>query len=154
MIHGHAGNLDAAKDAFGRALSEDLTFYQAHLRLAEIAMGRGDTTTALGEFDQAAQLRPNDGMVRFEYGVALLRAKKFAEGEAQLRKTTELEPYFAMGFYDLALALDLQGKKHEAIEPYKMFVARAPQSAQTQIEIAKARSAQYAAMDTGASTKP
>jgi len=57
--------VSAAKEAYARALQEDLAFYPAHLRLGLLALGLHDTTTAVGELSLAAQLAPNEPYVRY-----------------------------------------------------------------------------------------
>ncbi len=138
-----ADKADVARAAFGRALVEDLAFYQAHHRLGQLSMVTGDTVAALAEFGQAAELRPDDGYMQFENGVALLLSKRYAEAEPFFRKAIALEPYYAPSYFNLAITLDIQEKKREAIEPYKMFAARAAQTLARQIDIAKSRAESY-----------
>jgi tetratricopeptide (TPR) repeat protein len=47
---------DEARAAFGRALTEDLSFYPAHVALGEIARVSRDSATALQELQLAAEL--------------------------------------------------------------------------------------------------
>jgi hypothetical protein len=56
----------------------------------------------------------------------------------------ELDPHFASAYYYLAIALEAQGKKTEAIDRYNTFIERAPRSAQNLISTAKERSAALA----------
>ncbi|HEY9227036.1 MAG TPA: tetratricopeptide repeat protein, partial [Gemmatimonadaceae bacterium] len=58
VVHQKLGNTAAAKEAFGRALEQDLAYYPAHLQLANIALDAKDTTAALAELALATQLRP------------------------------------------------------------------------------------------------
>ena len=61
MIYEKQQNMDAAREAYGRALTEDLSYAPAHLRLSAIDMAKGDTAGALSEMDIATQVAPNDG---------------------------------------------------------------------------------------------
>ena len=115
-----------AKKAYGKALEENLSYWPARVRLARLASLQQEHDEALLEYEQAVQLADKDPVVRLDYGLALLRARKSAEAEREFRRAIELEPYFAVPYYNLAVALDNQGKKDEAIETYRSYVARAP----------------------------
>src|SRR5689334_9446394 len=71
LIQQRLGNDAAAKEAFGRALQEDLSYFPAHLQLAYIGINAKDTSMALSEMDLAVQIRPDDAMLRYTYGYAL-----------------------------------------------------------------------------------
>ena len=49
---------DSAREAYGRALQEDLSYAPAHLALSSLALSKGDTVQALGEMELAAQKCP------------------------------------------------------------------------------------------------
>lgn len=136
MIHERAGALTKAKESYGRALTEDLSFYMAHARLAEVAMAMGDTAEALHEHDQAVELRQDDAYVRFAQGLTLVRLKRGAEAAERLRKVIEMEPHFAVAYLNLAAALEMDGKYQDAVENYKAFLARAPRAMEEQIALA------------------
>jgi predicted Zn-dependent protease len=72
MIHIQRKDLTAAREAFGRALAEDLSFYMAHARLAEVAFALGDTAGAETELDLAVQLSGEDASLRYRYGQLML----------------------------------------------------------------------------------
>ncbi|MGH7719772.1 MAG: tetratricopeptide repeat protein [Gemmatimonadaceae bacterium] len=139
MIRAARGDVDGAREAYGRALTEDLSFHMAHAQLGAIALAEGDTATALLEYGQASELSPTDPSLRFTYGAALLTARRAAEGEAQLRKAIELEPYHAASHFNLGVALDMQGKLKEAADAYGVFLARAAQTMSAQIQFARER---------------
>ena len=125
------GAWDQARDAFGRALSEDLSFFMAKSALARVALAQGDIPTAIAELDGAVQLQPEDAQLRNEYGAALLRAEpsRAVEAEVQLRKAIELQPWFSLAYYNLAQAIDAQGRHADALAVYQQFRARSPKRA-------------------------
>lgn len=139
IVHAKAGHLDKAREAFGRALTEDLSFFMAHARLADVALAAGDTAMALQEHEQAVQLREDDPLPRFRYASALMQAKKYEEAVVQLRKTIELEPHFAAPYVQLGVALELRGQYPDAVTQYKAFLERAPRYLEQQIALAKQR---------------
>jgi Tfp pilus assembly protein PilF len=131
-------NYAAARDAFGRALAENLSFYQAHARLGDVAMLQHDPAAALAEYDQAVQLYGDDPVLRDNYGVALLRSGQahYADAEAQFRKAVELAPDYANPYFNLAVALADEGRKEDAIVQFREFVRRAPRRYAGMIESA------------------
>jgi len=125
------GQYALAREAYGRALEENLSFYMAHAHLADVARAQGDVATAIQEYELAVQLKGDDAALRHEYGRTLLDAqpRRNADAEAQFRKAIELDPYFATSYFNLAVALDNQEKKSEAVEQYNAYLARAPRDA-------------------------
>jgi hypothetical protein len=119
------GNGAAAKEAFGRALQEDLSYFPAHMQLSYLALDAKDTTTALNEMDLAVQIRDDDVTLHFVYGFALAAAQKHAEAEAHLRKAVTLNAVYAAPHYSLAQVLEKQGKGADAVTEYKVFLGLA-----------------------------
>jgi tetratricopeptide (TPR) repeat protein len=118
------GHADAAREAFGRALQEDLAYYPAHLQLAFLAIETKDTTTALTEMELATQLRDDDAGAHYLYGYTLEGAGKHADAEAQLRKAIALNPVYAAPLYVLGQTLESQGRKADAVAAYQDFLKR------------------------------
>jgi hypothetical protein len=114
-----------AKEAYGRALQEDLAYSPAHVRLAYMALDGKDTTTALSEFDLAVQLRPDDPGLRYQYGFTLAVAAKADEAVEQLSKAVALNPVYALPRFALAYVYEGQGKQADALREYQAFVALA-----------------------------
>jgi len=125
LIHQRLGNVAAAKEAFGRALQEDLSYFPAHVQLAYIGINARDTSMALSEMDLAVQIRPDDAILRYTYGYALGTSGRYEDAQVQLRKAIEADPYYAAPYYVLGQVLDALGKQDEASAQYKTFLARA-----------------------------
>lgn len=120
-----AGRRDEARDAFGRALVEDLSLASAHAGMALLATLAKDHAAAAQEYDLAVQLEPSDPWLRFGHGTALMSVGQLDEAATQLRKAIELEPYYAAPYYNLSAVLEAQGKAAEAAMALEGFVARA-----------------------------
>src|SRR5690606_10993089 len=99
-------NLAAAREAYARALQEDLSYFPAHIRLGEVALALGDTTTAIAELALAAEAADDDAGARFHYGRLLAAANRGEEAERELRRAIELEPLFAEPYLVLGQVLD------------------------------------------------
>jgi tetratricopeptide (TPR) repeat protein len=121
------GDLAGAREAYGKALQEDLSFYPAHQRLGLLALGTHDTTTALSELDLAVQVAGDEPFVRYVYGWALSSAGKYQEAREQLTKAVTLEPYFALPQVALGQVYERLNDAKNAQAAYAAFLARASQ---------------------------
>ncbi len=139
MTEEHRQRWEAAREAYGRALTEDLSFYMAHAHLGWVALEQHDVKTALAELDLAAGLKPDDGLLSHEYGYALLENDRDADAETQLREAIRLEPYWALPHFNLAVALAKQGKRELAVAEYEAFIARCPKRMESQVAEARSR---------------
>jgi Tfp pilus assembly protein PilF len=132
-------NWDGARVALGRALTEDLAFYPAHAALARLELNLNNPTAAITEYELAVGLKGDDGVLRHEYGYALLENDRDADAETQLREAIRLEPYWALPHFNLAVALASQGKRELAVSEYEAFIARCPKRLGSQAADARSR---------------
>lgn len=135
LAHERLGAAAAAKEAYGRALQEDLAYAPAHVRLAWMAIESKDTTTALSEFDLAVQLHPDDVSLRYQYGFLLNETQKNEEAETQLKKALELNPWYAPPHYALGRLNERQGKPPEALLAYRAFLVFASRTDPRRAEV-------------------
>lgn len=124
-LHERGGNTEAAREAYGRALTEDLAFYPAHVSMGLLALGAGDTATALAELDLAVQAAGNDAGTGFYYGAALAQTGRLDEAAAQLARVIEAWPHYADPRFILAAVHDQQGSIDAAVEAYRAFLEHA-----------------------------
>lgn len=122
------GDFDGAREAYGKALQEDLAFYPAHQRLGLLALGMHDTTTALSELDLAVQITGDEPFLRYLYGWALGAAGKYQESSEQLKKAVELEPYFALPQVMLGQMYEQLHDGEHAQAAYTAYLAHASQN--------------------------
>jgi Flp pilus assembly protein TadD len=122
------GNTQAAREAFGRALQEDMAYFPAHMQLGYLALESKDTATAVSEMDLAVQIRGDDPGLRYTYGFILGMIGKHKEAEEQLRKAAELNPVYAAPHYGLGKVLDAQQRSADALQEYRTFLALASRS--------------------------
>jgi len=125
LVQQRLGNTAAAKESFGRALQEDLSYFPAHVQLGYLALDAKDTATALSEMDLAVQIRGDDPLLRYIYGYTLAVSGKYKDAEQQLRKAVSLDPVFAAPYNVLGQVLDQQGQGNEALTQYRAFLALA-----------------------------
>ena len=112
----------AAREAFGRSIVENASFFAAHAMLGEMAIMERDTATALLEYGTAMQIDSSDVMVRIGYGKTLMASRRAAEAAIQFRKAVDLEPYYAESYYLLASALEASGSNIAAADAYRQFL--------------------------------
>ncbi len=122
MIDEKRGRVDSARESYGRALQEDLSYAPAHLGLSAIDLAKSDTAGALSEMEIAAQVQPNDGVIAYIYGRTLLLSAHDAQAVEQLKRAVVLEPYFAEPRILLAAVYDNADYTAEAIEAYTAFL--------------------------------
>ena len=116
----------AAREAYARALQEDLSYYPAHMRLALLALGEGDTATAVSEMDLATQIKDDDPWTQSTYGATLAQTGRLVEANQHLRRAVEIEPFFAFPYYVLGRLAEISGNAEEAIAEYQAYLARVP----------------------------
>jgi Tetratricopeptide repeat len=124
-IHEQLGDRHAARDAYARALQEDLAFYPAHRNLGLLALQQGDTATGLSELELAIQLRDDEPMLRLFYGYLLSQLERHADAELQLTKAIALEPLYARSYQLLGQVYEAQGQREQALVQYEAYLARA-----------------------------
>lgn len=123
-----SGDTDGAREAYGRALQEDLSYYPAHMRLGLLALGKADTATALSELALATQIAGDEPFVRYTHGFVLVAAHHYPEALDELRKAVALEPYFALPYLRLGQTYEMMGKGPEAATFYQGFLDHASQN--------------------------
>ena len=122
IVEEKLGRADSAREAYARALQEDLSFAPAHLTLAGLSLAARDTAAAIRELQLAAQLDPNDAATAFFEARALLFAGRAALAVAPFNRAVELNPYFAAPHYYLAAIYEGSGYNDEAIAEYEKYL--------------------------------
>ncbi|MDB4950942.1 MAG: hypothetical protein JWM27_3591 [Gemmatimonadetes bacterium] len=125
VIQEERHDLAAAREAYGRALQEDISYYPAHLRLSVLALQAGDTASALSEMDLAVQIRGDEPSLRMGYGRLLAGSRKYQEAEEQFKKAAELDPDYAAPYLILGRLYDGSGMREEALAQYRGYLVHA-----------------------------
>jgi tetratricopeptide (TPR) repeat protein len=125
MLYERDHAVDSAKAAYSRAIQEDLSFYPAHVHLAQLALQQHDTTTALSELELATQLGTDAAPLHFMYAYALATLQRNEDAEREARKAIALEPYFARPYALLGDLLASEDKQADARAQYQEFLKRA-----------------------------
>ena len=125
LTYERQGLTDQAREAYGRALQEDLSYYPAHVHLGVLAMTDGDTTTAMNEMDLAAQIRDDDPWVHTAYASMLAQLGHVDDADKHLRRVVALAPFYAAPYYALGRLAELAHKPADATQQYHAFLAHA-----------------------------
>lgn len=124
LLHLQSGQVAEAREAFGRALSENPGFSPAHGQMADLALAAHDTATALSEYALAVEVSPDDVLLRLGYGRALAIAGRGADAVTQFRTATTLAPEYAEPWFRLGEAQRAM-RDASAREAYARFLQRA-----------------------------
>ncbi len=124
-IHEARGDGVAARDAYQRALLEDLSFLPAHVRLAYVAIRAGDTASAVTELERAVALRDDDLSAQWLLGMVLAARNAFEPATQHLRRAIEIEPWYAQPHFVLADVRQRAGDAAGAAVEYRRFLALA-----------------------------
>lgn len=119
------GNTQAAREAYERALIEDLSYFPAHLQLGRIHITAGDTAAAMREFERAVQSAEDEYLPRATYGYRLARLGQLDTALIHLRRAVAAEPFAAEARIILAAVLDAVGERDSARASFEAFLARA-----------------------------
>jgi tetratricopeptide (TPR) repeat protein len=133
----NAKNWDAAVENFTKASEMDPTqvavwaqLGEAQMRVASTKTG-ADFDTAIGKalqsYAKSIELKPDDPASHNNYALALVRAKKLPEAQAELKKAAELDP--ANGgkyYYNLGAVLTNANQYDAAIEAFKKAMEISP----------------------------
>jgi tetratricopeptide (TPR) repeat protein len=128
-VHERMGDAASAREAYGRALQEDLSFFPAHVRLAHMALVAGDTASALGSMALAVEMPAVDAHTRSLYANLLLETGAFAEAAEQLARAIGDSPHYAYPYFVLASVHERRGEHAQAVTRLGEYLARAPRNA-------------------------
>lgn len=127
MASAEAGQEAVARAAFREALTVDLTFYQAHARLADLAEGDGDLEEALTERRAAIAIAPEEGRPYLDLGVTLLQAGRAAEARDALLDAAQRLPWdpgTQLFLFDAAMQCHDRATAGRALAALDLFAPR------------------------------
>ena len=84
---------------------------------------------AVEEFRKALDLAPNSARERLNFGLALIRAGKTAEGMAELVRVQKQDPSIPHTWFNLGIAIQKAGEQDKAIAQFEQMVKLVPDDA-------------------------
>ena len=94
-----------------------------HYNLGNAFRDSGDLERAVGEWRRAVAIDPRYSMAHNQLGNVAFFSGALAEAERDYRLAVEAEPGNAEAQYNLALVSESLGKKDQALEHYRQFLA-------------------------------
>lgn len=131
MLYGlasdRAGQSAVARAALREALIADLTLFQAHVRLADIAETDGAIDEAITERHRAITAAPDLGRLYTDLGITLLQSGRTAEArdaftEAVIR--APWDPAAQLFLFQTAIALGERSTAERALSALELFAPR------------------------------
>lgn len=105
-----------ARTLLGRAIEADPADVSYRARRAKLATRAQEHHAAAEDLAVALALRPEDPILRFDYGFALFTAGRYEEGLAQFRRVLERDPGNLDARYNIACGLARLGRAEDALE--------------------------------------
>ena len=133
VILAQAGRSGEAITLLQQVLGEDLGFYMAHVRLADIYEASKSWGKAIAERKRALEVNPDDPSLLFDYGQTLLRNGDYLSAVPVLTRAAAGNPRNPRILYMLGHAALLHGDSAVAREAFTRFVAGAPRKFSAQI---------------------
>ena len=109
------------------AVAIDSTRYEAFLNLAAEHVYRDDLEEALGYYQKAYQIKPDDSNVMNDYALTLLNAKRFEDALGLYEAILEKDPTNLNALVNLAMIYARKGETQRALDTYSKIVALDPE---------------------------
>ena len=87
------GNLSAAREAFGLALSLRPNFAEAHTNLCGVLLRAGEVKSSIGQCRAAIDLKPDDARAYYNLGLALQKDGDALSAKEAFQHARELNPH-------------------------------------------------------------
>jgi tetratricopeptide (TPR) repeat protein len=110
----------------------------AHLDLGEALVEQGRTDEAIGQFQQALQIRPGYAETYYNLGNALLQQGRVNEAIGQFQQALQIKPGYADARFNLGVALVRKGNVDQAIAQFQQAVQIKPDDTQARLALGNA----------------
>jgi tetratricopeptide (TPR) repeat protein len=111
--------------------------YVSALAAAKAEISKGELSAAEEKLWTVLSSHPNQSEALTLLGIIRGRQKRYAEGEALLRRVVQLDPKSVAAHRNLANALSAQNKRDEAIAEYAEVVKLSPHDNRARIDLAR-----------------
>jgi tetratricopeptide (TPR) repeat protein len=107
-------------------LTKNPQCWMAYNNLGTVFFQEGKVSDAIGYFEQALRIKPDNAEAHNNLGMALAQTSKIEEAIAHFEQALRIRPDFAKAHYNLGIALSQTGKREEAIEHYQQALRIKP----------------------------
>jgi serine/threonine-protein kinase len=115
-------NWTAAEENFRRALAADSNYATGHHWYGDFLVGRGRLVEGEAQMSRAHQLDPLSLQIGVEWGWAAYLRHRSDVAADRIRRTLELDPNYAQGYYRLGLVQIQQDHFSEAIASFRRAI--------------------------------
>lgn len=122
LLHLQLRRPQAAEEALGRAVSEDMSFVPAHVAIGRNALGRGRREEAMRALAMGLDVDSSDVVLRMALGEAFLQQGKPDEAARHYGYVAAEEPFYAEAHYRHGTALEALGRRDDAAAAYARAV--------------------------------
>ncbi|MCK4404329.1 MAG: tetratricopeptide repeat protein [candidate division Zixibacteria bacterium] len=109
------------------AILLDSTRYEAFLNLAAEYVHKNEPKNALGYYQKAYQLKPDDSNVMNDYAMTLLSAKKFEQALSLYERILEKDPTNVNALVNVAMIYARKGETEKALDKYSLIISIDPE---------------------------
>jgi tetratricopeptide (TPR) repeat protein len=135
LTYRQAGNYRDAETLYRSILARNPGAWMARANLGDLEMGRGALGEALADFREAAKLAPDQPLIPYDLGNALLRAGRPAEAAQAYAAAIRLRPDFPAAHANLAKVLFAAGAPAEAAVHYEAALRARPGEAEWELDL-------------------
>jgi tetratricopeptide (TPR) repeat protein len=114
-------------ERYDLAILLDSTRYEPFLNLAAENVHKEDLETALGYYQKAYQLKPDDSNVMNDYAITLLSANKFEQALGLYERILEKDPTNVNALVNLAMINARKGETEKSLETYSKIISIDPE---------------------------
>lgn len=122
----HLRRFEDVMSACRKALEIDPDYVPALNSLASTLAALGRHPEAIIAFTNALHRAPDNPAILNNYARALTLAGRGYEARGVLEKAVQIQPYYAEAHYNLAILLDQEGLKSDALREYEQAAALKP----------------------------
>jgi tetratricopeptide (TPR) repeat protein len=130
-----AKRLDAAEEAYRRAIALRPDLGDAHFNLGNLLRGQGKHLDAVAAYRRAVDASPGVVAFHINLGITLQRLRLFEEAISALRQAVALDQRSFEAHYNLAFVLAGQERIDEAIQSYRAALAVNPAAVAAQLNL-------------------
>jgi Tfp pilus assembly protein PilF len=109
------------------AILLDSTRYEAYLNLAAEYVHKDDLDTALGYYEKAYKLKPDDSNVMNDYAITLLSSNRYDEALGLYERILEKDPSNVNALVNLAMIHARKGETEKSLDTYSRIISIDPE---------------------------
>ena len=131
------GHHERALDFLQRARRLGFNTFEVHLELGNVRLALGHSDEALNEYKKCMEMRPENPIAVFNYGLAFRKQGNLAEAKRNYCRALELDPTFQTAALELAILHATTGKISEAAHLLCSIIDKNPDYREARLTLAK-----------------